>query len=49
VTIEELIRLLIHELGVVSPATDWPAILMESERKFFEDFTGKRYKPPTPH
>jgi hypothetical protein len=41
VTIEELLRFLIRDLGV--PAnSDWPDIVSEGEDKFFEDFTSKR-------
>lgn len=47
VTIEEVIRFLIIELGVDPPcAAAWPTVLGDSERAFFEEFTGKRYKPP---
>jgi hypothetical protein len=47
VTTEEVARFLIHDLGVTPPAGDtWPAVLMESERAFYEDFTGKRYRGP---
>ncbi|MCW2995219.1 MAG: hypothetical protein JWQ18_2714 [Conexibacter sp.] len=46
VTIEEVIRFLIVDLGMVPPCGDrWPDVLEQSERAFFEDFTGKRYKP----
>lgn len=45
VTIEELIRFLIHDLEVRPLSEDWPEILAESERKFYEEFTSKRYKP----
>jgi hypothetical protein len=44
VTIEELIRFLIHDLEVQPLTKEWPAILAESERKFYEEFTGKRYR-----
>ncbi len=47
VTIEEVIRFLIVDLGMTPPCgDDWPDVLEESERMFFEDFTGKRHKPP---
>lgn len=47
VTMEEVIRFAIVELGVKPPCgAEWPDVLSESERVFFEDFTGKRYKPP---
>jgi hypothetical protein len=37
VTIEEVIRFLIHDLGVRPPCGDkWPTVLAESERKFRE-------------
>lgn len=45
VTIEEMIRFLIYDLGVTPVSDEWPAALEESEREFFENFTGKRYKP----
>jgi hypothetical protein len=45
ITIEELIRFLIHDLGVTPVDDQWPAALEESEREFFENFTSKRYKP----
>lgn len=47
VTIEEVIRFLITELGHRPPCgSKWPSILAESERAFFEQFTGKRLKKP---
>lgn len=47
VTIEEVIRFLIHELGVKPPCgKSWPSVLAESEDAFYERFTGKRYTPP---
>jgi hypothetical protein len=47
VTIEEIIRFLIVDLGMSPPCGDnWPNIVRESERKFYEDFTGKRYAAP---
>lgn len=47
VTLEEVIRFLIAELGIEAPCgAAWPEVLSESERAFFEEFTGKRYKPP---
>jgi hypothetical protein len=48
VTIEEVIRFLIVDLGISPPcgADAWARLLEESERRFFEDFTGKRYTPP---
>jgi hypothetical protein len=46
VTIEEVIRFLIVDLGMSPPCgDDWPNVVRESERKFYEDFTGKRYTP----
>ncbi len=46
VTIEEVIRFLIVDLGVAPPCGDtWPDELGKSERRFYEEFTGKRYKP----
>jgi hypothetical protein len=45
VTIEEVIRFLITELGHRPPCGNgWPAVLAESEEAFFEKFTGKRLK-----
>ena len=45
VTFEEVIRFLIHDLGITPPCgADWPVKLEESERRFYEDFTGKRYR-----
>jgi hypothetical protein len=45
VTMEEVIRFLIVELGHKPPCgKKWPAILKTSERAFYEEFTGKRYK-----
>lgn len=47
VTIEEVIRFLIVDLGVKPPCGDeWCGKLEASERKFFEEFTGKRYRTP---
>ncbi len=48
VLIEEVIRFLIVDLGIEPPcgAEAWPEILDRSERRFFEEFTSKRYKPP---
>ena len=45
VTFEEVIRFLIHDLGVVPPCGDvWPEKLEESERKFYEEFSSKGYR-----
>ena len=45
VTIEEVIRFLITELGVRPPCGDsWPEKLAVSEEVLFEEFTSKRYK-----
>lgn len=47
VTIEEIIRFIICELHFKPPCGDeWPKILEDSERKFYEEFTSKRYTPP---
>ena len=47
VTIEEVIRFLIVELGTKPPCGDvWSDVLATSERAFFEDFTSRRYSPP---
>lgn len=46
VTIEEIIRFLIVDLEMQPPCgSAWPNIVGESERRFYEDFTGKRYRP----
>lgn len=46
VTFEEVIRFLIVDLEMKPPCGDkWPDLLEESERVFFEEFTGKRHKP----
>lgn len=45
VTIEEMIRFAITELGVKPPCgVKWPQVLKASEEKFYEKFTGKRHK-----
>ena len=45
VTIEEVLRFVIVELGVKPPCgSGWPDVLADSERAFFEEFTGKRHK-----
>jgi hypothetical protein len=44
VTIEEILRFLIHDLGVTPVDDGWPVALEESEQEFFENFTSKRYK-----
>lgn len=47
VTIEEVIRFLIVELGLKPPGGGgWPDVLATSERAFYEEFTSKRYRPP---
>jgi hypothetical protein len=38
VTVEEVIRYLIHELGVQAANADWSRSLAESESKFFREF-----------
>lgn len=46
VTIEEVIRFLIVDLGMQPLCgAGWPNVLAESERLFFEKFTGKRWRP----
>jgi hypothetical protein len=45
VTIEEILRFIIVDLGVLPRTKNWPSVLAASERKFYEDFTSKRYKP----
>lgn len=48
VTVEEVIRFVIDDLGVKPPCgKSWTTKLVESERRFFEEFTGKRYRTPT--
>ena len=48
VLIEEIIRFMIVDLGLAPPCGDaWPEVLDESERLFYEEFTGKRHKPTT--
>jgi hypothetical protein len=43
VTIEAVIRFLIVDLEVEPPCGDeWADRIHESEKRFFEDFTGKR-------
>jgi hypothetical protein len=45
VTVEEVIRFLICELGMRPPCgAKWPDLLADSERAFYEDFTSKRYR-----
>jgi hypothetical protein len=49
VTIEEVVRFMIVDLGMIPPCGDeWPALVSESEHKFFMEFTGKRYSTPAP-
>lgn len=45
VTIEELLRFLIVELGVSPASPDWPTIVADSEDVFFQEFSGKRPRP----
>lgn len=43
-TIEEVFRFAIYDLGVRPKCGDaWPDRLVESEKAFYEQFTGKRY------
>lgn len=44
VTFEEIIRFLIYELKTKHLNDDWPGILAESERTFYEEFTTRRYR-----
>ncbi len=46
VTIEELIRFLIVELGVAPVSPTWPKVVAESEDVFFQRFSGKRQGRP---
>jgi hypothetical protein len=49
VTIEEVIRFLVHDLGMRPPCgNDWCDRIIESEDRFFTKFTGKRYVAPQP-
>jgi hypothetical protein len=46
VTLEELIRFLIVDLGIKPPCgKDWVTTLIKSEAAFYEEFTSKRYTP----
>lgn len=45
VTIEEVIRFVIHDLGARRARDDWPKALERSEQQFYEIFTTKRYRP----
>lgn len=45
VTIEELIRFVIVDLGVLPRTRSWPEVLAASEREFYEVLTSKRYRP----
>jgi hypothetical protein len=46
VTVEEVIRFLIVDLAMTPPCGEqWPAVIAESETRFFQEFTGKRYEP----
>lgn len=45
VTVEEVIRFMITDLGCRPLCDDWEEKLAESERRFFVDFTSKRYQP----
>jgi hypothetical protein len=46
VTMEEVLRFLIVELGVVPPCgSEWPELLAGGEVAFYRDFTSKRYTP----
>ena len=44
VLIEHVLRFLFHDLHVPPKTQDWPQILRDSETKFYESFTSKRYK-----
>jgi hypothetical protein len=46
VTIEELLRFIIVDLGVVPVTRNWPEVIEASEKRFYEEFTSKRYHPP---
>jgi hypothetical protein len=46
VTVEEVIRFLVYELGLKPPCGErWTKVLADSESRFYEEFTSKRYKP----
>jgi hypothetical protein len=44
VTIEEVIRFLIVDLGVTPVCDDWPGRVTRAEKRFFTEFTSKRYR-----
>jgi len=46
VTIEELLRSLIVDFGVLPKTRNWPEVLAASEKAFYEEFTSKRYRAP---
>jgi hypothetical protein len=46
VTIEELLRFVVVDLGVTPLTRNWASKIAESEKAFYEEFTSKRYRPP---
>lgn len=46
VTIEEFIRFFIVDLEAKSLCKDWDEVLQNSEKRFYEEFTSKRYHSP---
>jgi hypothetical protein len=47
VTLEEVFRFLVHEFGVQPPCgVRWPAVLRDSERAFYQNFTDKGASGP---
>jgi hypothetical protein len=44
VLIEHVLRFLFHDMQVAARTSDWPQILRDSETRFYEEFTSKRYR-----
>ena len=44
VLIEHVLQFLFHDLDVKPKTEEWPRLLRESVTKFYEEFSGKRYK-----
>jgi hypothetical protein len=42
--VEHVLRFLFHDLGVPPRTGEWPDILRASETRFYEKFSGKRYR-----
>lgn len=47
VLIEDVLRFVFHDLHVEARTANWPTMLEESRQRFFEEFTGKRYRALT--